>query len=88
MVGPGLHVHAREGVHHQGHGGCLARGFDRTGFFEVDTAEQPSWTVQLTEPAELAPKNAPAVPHSDSADACRHRPAATGPTTTAPKSKN
>src|SRR5229473_7882600 len=35
---------------------CLARGFDRTGFFEVDTAAQPSWTVQLTEPAELAPK--------------------------------
>ena len=35
---------------------CLARGFDRTGFFEVDTGEQPSWTVQLTEPAELAPK--------------------------------
>jgi uncharacterized membrane protein len=35
---------------------CLARGYDRTGFFEVDTGEQPSWTVQLTEPAELAPK--------------------------------
>lgn len=28
---------------------CLARGFDRTGFFEVDTHEQKSWTVQLTE---------------------------------------
>jgi uncharacterized membrane protein len=35
---------------------CLARGFDRTGFFEVDTAEQPSWTVQLTESAEQAPQ--------------------------------
>jgi uncharacterized membrane protein len=35
---------------------CLARGFDRTGFFEVDTAEQPSWTVQLTESAEAAPQ--------------------------------
>src|ERR1700747_2698853 len=35
---------------------CLARGFDRTGFFEVDTAEQPSWTVQLTESAEVAPQ--------------------------------
>ena len=34
---------------------CLARGFDRTGFFEVDTGEQPSWTVQLTESAEQAP---------------------------------
>lgn len=28
---------------------CLARGFDRTGFFEVDTGEQGGWTVQLTE---------------------------------------
>ena len=28
---------------------CLARGYDRTGFFEVDTGEQRSWTVQLTE---------------------------------------
>jgi uncharacterized membrane protein len=28
---------------------CLARGFDKTGFFEVDTSEQRSWTVQLTE---------------------------------------
>ena len=35
---------------------CLSRGFDRSGFFEVDTGEQKSWTVQLTEtnrPAEL-----------------------------------
>ncbi len=28
---------------------CLARGFDRSGFFEIDTGEQKSWTVQLTE---------------------------------------
>ena len=28
---------------------CLARGFDRTGFFEVDTGEQRAWTVQLTD---------------------------------------
>lgn len=28
---------------------CLARGFDRTGFLEVDTQEQKGWTVQLTE---------------------------------------
>jgi uncharacterized membrane protein len=29
---------------------CLARGFDRTGFIEIDTGgEQKSWTVQLTE---------------------------------------
>jgi uncharacterized membrane protein len=31
---------------------CLARGYDRTGFFEVDTSEQRSWTVQLTDNAE------------------------------------
>jgi uncharacterized membrane protein len=29
---------------------CLARGYQRTGFFEVDTGEQLSWTVQLMEP--------------------------------------
>lgn len=28
---------------------CVARGFERTGFFEVDTGEQRNWTVQLTE---------------------------------------
>lgn len=28
---------------------CLARGFRRTGFFEVDTGKQESWTVQLSE---------------------------------------
>ncbi|WP_244641971.1 DUF1036 domain-containing protein [Chelatococcus reniformis] len=37
---------------------CLARGFDRNGFFEVDTGEQKSWTVQLTDSPRLreAPK--------------------------------
>ena len=44
---------------------CLARGYDRTGFFEVDTGEQRSWTVQLTDSAErtsdrAAPPRAPA----------------------------
>jgi len=34
---------------------CLARGYDRTGFFEVDTSEQRSWTVQLTDSAEQKP---------------------------------
>jgi uncharacterized membrane protein len=34
---------------------CLARGFDRTGFFEVDTGEQRAWTVQLTETGDQAP---------------------------------
>ncbi|SFU12699.1 Uncharacterized membrane protein [Pseudovibrio denitrificans] len=31
---------------------CVARGYERTGFFEIDTGEQSSWTVQLTEPVE------------------------------------
>jgi uncharacterized membrane protein len=35
---------------------CLARGFDRTGFFEVDTREQRSWTVQLTESTQQTPR--------------------------------
>jgi uncharacterized membrane protein len=28
---------------------CLARGYDRAGFFEIDTGEQRNWTVQLTD---------------------------------------
>jgi uncharacterized membrane protein len=31
---------------------CIARGYERTGFFEIDTGEQSSWTVQLTEPVQ------------------------------------
>ena len=67
---------------------CLARGFDRTGFFEVDTGEPPSWTVQLTEPAELAPKTPlqsrvpPVQPPAGAG-----RPPTT-PAPAAPKSKN
>jgi uncharacterized membrane protein len=34
---------------------CLARGYDRSGFFEVDTGEQKSWTVQLTETPNRTP---------------------------------
>jgi len=50
---------------------CLARGYDRTGFFEVDTSEQRSWTVQLTEstgdqpgqlPQSVAPSGLPTTP--------------------------
>ncbi len=44
----------------RGTGDCLARGFDRTGFFEVDTGEQQTWTVQLTESNETAQR--PGVP--------------------------
>ncbi len=43
----------------RGTGDCLARGFDRTGFFEVDTGEQQAWTVQLTEAGETAPQQGP-----------------------------
>lgn len=36
---------------------CFSRGFDRTGFFEVDTGKDAkNWTVQLTDP------NRPAAP--------------------------
>ena len=32
---------------------CYVRGFDRTGFFEVDTGKDArSWTVQLTDPGQ------------------------------------
>ena len=43
---------------------CLARGFDRTGFFEVDTGEQRAWTVQLTEANEqpAAQQRVPGIP--------------------------
>ena len=40
---------------------CLARGYDRTGFFEVDTSEQQSWTVQLTDTGEQ-PRAVPGAP--------------------------
>jgi uncharacterized membrane protein len=41
---------------------CLARGFDRTGFFEVDTGEQRAWTVQLTDSNEQAGQRVPGIP--------------------------
>ena len=41
---------------------CLARGYDRTGFFEVDTSEQQSWTVQLTDANEQSHPIAPNQP--------------------------
>jgi uncharacterized membrane protein len=31
-------------------GDCLARGYERTGFFEVDTQNRPDWTLQLQDP--------------------------------------
>src|SRR5438874_5777152 len=41
---------------------CLARGYDRTGFFEVDTGEQRAWTVQLTEANEQPSQRVPGIP--------------------------
>jgi hypothetical protein len=65
---------------------CLAHGYDRTGFFEVDTGEQPSWTVQLTESAEQSPQQPlqSRVPLIQP-PAASNRPASPSP---APKSKN
>jgi len=42
----------------QGIEDCVARGYERTGFFEIDTGEQKNWTVQLTEGSQqsAAPK--------------------------------
>ena len=31
---------------------CVARGYERTGFFEIDTAEQRSWTIHLYQPTQ------------------------------------
>ncbi|WP_082092448.1 DUF1036 domain-containing protein [Devosia epidermidihirudinis] len=31
---------------------CLARGYERTGFFEIDTQNRTDWTLQLTENAD------------------------------------
>jgi uncharacterized membrane protein len=53
---------------------CLARGYDRTGFFEVDTGEQRAWTVQLTDTAETGPDR-PLLP----LDPLRPPPRAPGP---------
>ncbi|ABA04249.1 Protein of unknown function DUF1036 [Nitrobacter winogradskyi Nb-255] len=44
---------------------CLARGFDRTGFFEIDTGDQRAWTVQLTESGEHGPQRVPGMPGQD-----------------------
>jgi uncharacterized membrane protein len=61
---------------------CLARGFDRTGFFEVDTGEQRAWTVQLTESSEQQPgQRVPGIPGTVDPNAL---PGASGPPGSAP----
>jgi|tagenome__1003787_1003787.scaffolds.fasta_scaffold20461063_2 uncharacterized membrane protein len=64
---------------------CLARGYDRTGFFEVDTGDQPSWTVQLTESADQVPMQQPL---QSRVPMLQTPPTATKPTTPPPASKN
>lgn len=41
---------------------CLARGYDRTGFYEVDTGDQRSWTMQLTNSAKTSDVPSAATP--------------------------
>jgi len=41
---------------------CLARGYERTGFFEVDTQNKSDWTLQLTDPT---PNGNPAATGTD-----------------------
>jgi uncharacterized membrane protein len=48
----------------RGNEDCLARGYDRTGFFEVDTGEQRAWTVQLTDSAEQSPPSPTGAPNT------------------------
>jgi len=70
----------------RGIGDCLAHGYDRTGFFEVDTGEQRAWTVQLTESAEQPqqqklppPGNALNTPPAPPAGTGAATPPASGP---------
>lgn len=36
---------------------CFQRGFEKTGFFEIDTNNRDSWMVRLTEAGQSAPAN-------------------------------
>jgi uncharacterized membrane protein len=62
----------------RGIGDCLARGYDRSGFFEVDTGEQRAWTVQLTESSEQPSQKPPvsAAPPASATPAAGTAPAA------------
>lgn len=43
---------------------CLARGYERTGFFEVDTQNRTDWTLQLTDNQQVeqgTPADGPAL---------------------------
>jgi uncharacterized membrane protein len=67
----------------RGIGDCLARGYDRTGFFEVDTGEQRAWTVQLTESAEQPAQQPPAL-NSTTLNPATVNPASSPPPVAAP----
>ncbi|MBI1383594.1 MAG: DUF1036 domain-containing protein [Rhizobiales bacterium] len=41
---------AKEAFTIRGVEGCDRRGYARTGFFEIDTREEPDWTIRLTDP--------------------------------------
>jgi len=46
---------------------CLVRGYERTGFFEVDTENKTDWTLQLTEtPPNGAPQPEQPAPEAQS----------------------
>ena len=70
----------------RGIGDCLARGYERTGFFEVDTGEQRAWTVQLTESSEQPSQKPPPAGGPVSANSPPATPPAGGPATGAPPS--
>jgi Protein of unknown function (DUF1036) len=72
----------------RGIGDCLARGYDRTGFFEVDTGEQRAWTVQLTESGEQPgqkPTSASKNPMSTAPPAAAMAPAGALPSVMTPR---
>ena len=50
-TGPGFMCTLDKKFTIEGVNDCIARGYQKTGFFEVDTGEQSSWTVQLMEPS-------------------------------------
>src|SRR5689334_1409509 len=46
---------------------CLARGYERTGFFEVDTQNRSDWTLQLTDPTDTGDQTGAPTDNGDNA---------------------
>ena len=44
---------------------CLARGYERTGFFEIDTQNRSDWTLQLTDDGDGPGSQGTDVPEGD-----------------------